>query len=156
MNTQDQGADNPDNLSEIDQLLKQAVERQEALKMPKPKPHWKQRRKTALERSRRHEAKEYVAAYRKAYRASMRGQWNKLRGEMIARGIGWELSYEDWVWMWTMAKPARMGGLEVAAWKARGKTKADVRIKRLNRKKPFNLNNLQIRQGDRVLWQDEM
>lgn len=140
--------------NEIDELLDRAAKRQEALKMPKPKEHWKQRRKRLLERSRKQEARPEVIAYRQAYVTSLRGRWIKLRRLARQRGWEWDLSFEDWCWMWTMAEPAKRQGLEVPAHLAKGRGKDQVRVKRIDPKKPFTFNNLQILQGHRVLWRD--
>lgn len=135
---------------EIDQLLKEAAERQESLRMPKPKPSWQKRKAKGLSRSRRHEDLASVSDYRRRYRNSMRGQWIKLRHEMLRRGEVWDLSYEDWVWMWSMAKQAEGGW---PAYLARGRNpKKDVMVLRIDPGKPFTINNLVIAQVGKVLW----
>lgn len=141
--------------NEVDELLARAAARHEALRMPKPKEHWKQRRKRLLERSRKHEGKAAVAAYRVAYQQSLRGRYMHLQRLARQRGWDWDLSFDDWVWMWTMANSAKRGGVEVPAHLAKGRSKNQVRLKRIDSKKGFTFNNLVILQGDRVLWQAE-
>lgn len=135
---------------EIDQLLADAVKRQESLRMPKVKPSWQKRKRSRLERSRKHEGLDSVREYRQRYRSSLRGQWIKLRHQMLRVGEEWDLSYEDWVWMWTNAQPASNGR---PAWTARGRDgKKDVMVLRLNPKKAFTINNIVIAQAGKVLW----
>lgn len=141
--------------NEVDELLARAAARHEALRMPKPKEHWKQRRKRLLERSRKHEERLEVATYRVAYQKSLRGRYMHLQRLARQRGWEWNLSFDDWVWMWTMADSARRGSVEVPAHLAKGRGKNSVRVARIDREKPFEINNLQILQGNRVLWQAE-
>ena len=137
---------------EIDRLLEAAAKRGLPLKMPKAKPHWKHRAQKLLQRSRKHEKRGAVASYRAAYRNSLRGQWVKLRGEMKRRGIPFELEYGDWLVMWTSCRTASIGQLKVPAWQYRGRKKDMVQLFRVEKDKPWCLENVEIWQKVDRLW----
>ena len=122
---------------EVDSLLAAIAERHMRKKEPKKPEHYKTRRKRLLERSRRHEQAEGVAEYRATYRRSLRGRYTHLRRLARQRGWEWNLSYEDWVWMWTMADNAKIGQIEQPAHLAKGRGKEAVHVERLDSKKPF-------------------
>ncbi len=134
--------------SELDELLRKAVERQEALKMPKPKLHWKQLKQKRLEARRRHERTPGQVAYVNRQRVSLRRRYTKLRNQMKRQGTGFELSYEDWVWAWLTAR--HIAG--APAWKYIGRGKGKARMERLDRTEPYRKDNVQITYGKEILW----
>ena len=106
---------------ELDMLLQKAVDRGEALKMPKPKLHWKQALQKRQEFHRKHYARASTKRYRKRYHGSLRYKYGHLRRQMAVQGVAWELELSDWLLAWAMARPAVKGGIPIAAWKATGK-----------------------------------
>lgn len=134
--------------TELDELLKKAVERQEALKMPKPKLHWKQAKKKRLEARRRHARTPGEIAYVNRQRVSLRRRYTKLRNQMKRQGTGFELSYDDWAWIWLMARPVA----GAPAWKYIGRGKGKARMERVDKSMAYSKDNVMVTYGKEVLW----
>lgn len=136
--------------TEIDQLLAKAVARGEALKMPKPKLHWKQARKKQQERDRAFRASPYQVVYRKALTRSLRRKYNELKRVMLKRGQEFTLSFDDWCLAWICC-PQVNGA---PAWWLTGRGKGKVRAERIDWEKGWTKDNLQIVHGKKVLWRE--
>lgn len=134
--------------TEIDELLAKAVARHEALKMPKAKKHWKQAAQERRRRNRVHEATPSRRAYCERRERSPRRKYNKLKRQIERRGISFELSYEEWAWMWAMC-PMVNGA---PALTQRGKGKGRVHVERIDTIKGYSKDNVQIVHGKKVLW----
>ncbi len=134
--------------SELDELLQKAVDRQEALKMPKPKLHWKQAKKRRLEARRRAAKRPGEIAYVARQKKSLRRRYTKLRTQMKRVGVEFELTYDEWMWVWLTARPVA----GQAAWKFLGRGKGMVKMERLDTSKGYSKDNIQITRGKEILW----
>jgi len=135
-----------------------------------PKPEPKKRRKRDIRTVRRLRR----AYYRKARdlglwkpdRETLRRDFHKLRGEVLRRKRGankqrlgstasweWKISLDEWMMMWLSCPMVEIGfNAKTLAWKARGRKKQDVRLKRIDVNIPWQINNLQIVKGKQVLF----
>jgi hypothetical protein len=140
------------NDSELDQLLKKVVERQEALKMPKKKLHWKQKAKLRRERNKRENSRPSAKARQARYDNTLKRRWGMLRKQIKKQKPEWDLALEDWLWAWAIARPATVRGHKVPAMNATGRRKEDVRFMRIDKSLPYRADNIQIVQGKEVLY----
>lgn len=137
---------------ELSELLQKAVERQESLHMPKPKEHWKQRRLRRSKANKKIAARECTLRARKRYEATLRAKYLHLKRQIAKQSPDWELELSDWYWAWTMARPALRGGIPVPALMATGRKWGDVKFMRKDKSLPYRKDNIQIIQGDEVLF----
>lgn len=133
-------------------------------------PQEKKRRKRDV-RTIRRRRREYCAKARalgilKPEQETLRRDFHRLRNEVHRRGRKdaratskanweWEISLDEWMMMWLSCPMVEVGrNVKKMAWKARGRKKGSVQLKRLDFNKPWKINNLQIIRGREVLWQE--
>jgi hypothetical protein len=74
-----------------------------------------------------------------AYEASPRGQFSRQKANAVARGVNWELSFDDWWKVWE----------DSGKYPERGRLTGQYALVRKNPDASFNLNNIHIiRIGD--------
>lgn len=118
------------------------------------------RRREYENRHRREKADEY-----REKEGSLRYQFFKLRREMLRRARGdtrkgseacwdWNLSLDEWIHLWLSCPKIDLGnGVLVDANTLRGrKPKENVQLRRIDPNKPFEINNLVIMHGKKVLY----
>jgi hypothetical protein len=135
-------------------------------RVPKPK-----RRKTDIRTLRKRKrasaaksAKERADERREAD-GSLRHQFFKLRREMNRRARkdvrpnsvacwDWNLKLEEWINLWLSCPLVDLGnGVKVSANSLRGRrAKENVQLRRIDPTKPFEINNLVIMRGKKVLY----
>ena len=135
-------------------------------RVPKPKKRKKDIR--TLRKNQRQWKNQYRREHadeRREEEGSLRYQFFKLRREMLRRARGdaregskacwdWNLTLEEWIKMWLSCPHVDLGnGVLVQANKLRGrKSKEHVQLRRIDPTKPFEINNLVIMHGKKVLY----
>ncbi len=80
-------------------------------------------------------------------------QYHKLKRTYKSKNWAFEMSLGEWITMWSEC-PAVEVGLNTykPAWMLRGKEIGAVKLVRLDKHKPFEINNISILHGTKLLW----
>jgi hypothetical protein len=150
-------------ISKEDTSLKTALDEVRALyetPLVPPKP---KRRKKDVRSCRRYQReykgarREEVADAKRRQEGTLRGQFHKLRRAILTRSRGacndWDLTLAEWCEMW-MSCPMVEDGYnhKVPAYMKRGLYKDDVQLRRIDPTKSWNINNLTIIKGGKLLY----